>query len=76
MKITNTFDACSVIEGFADFEPTEMDVLESWALLIETGDCWKLQGFYGRQATHLINQGVISKEGKINWEAVAELEEE
>jgi hypothetical protein len=76
MRITNIFDACSVIEGFANFKPTQEDMLEAWALLIETGDCWKLQGFYGRQATNIIEQGLISKEGKINWEAVAELEEE
>ena len=76
MKIETSYDACSVIEGFASFEPTHEDMLEAWALLIETGDCWSLQGFYGRQATNMIEQGLISKEGKINWEAVASLIEE
>jgi len=75
MKIESTYDACAVIEGFASFEPTEEDTLEAWALLIETGDCWSLQGFYGRNAAYLIEQGIISREGKINWEKVAELEE-
>ena len=76
MRINNTYDACSVIEGFASFEPTQEEVLESWALLIETGECWSLQGFYGRGAASLIEQGIISKEGKINWETVAEVEYE
>ena len=67
IKTKDTYDACSVIEGFANFEPTDTDMLEAWALLIETGDCWSLQGFYGRGATNLINRGIISKEGKINW---------
>jgi hypothetical protein len=71
MRINSTYDACSVIEGFASFEPTQEDMLEAWALLIETGACWSLQGFYGRQATNMIEQGLISKEGKINWETVA-----
>jgi hypothetical protein len=75
MKIENTYDACSVIEGFADFEPTQEDMLEAWALLIETGVCWNLQGFYGRGAASLIDRGIIFAEGKINWEMVAELEE-
>jgi len=75
MRINNTFDACSAIEGFASFEPTEEEILQSWALLIETGECWSLQGFYGRNAASLIDQGIISTEGKINWEKVAELEE-
>jgi hypothetical protein len=71
MRIKTTYDAISVIEGFASFEPIEGEVLESWALLIKTGECWSLQGFYGRNAASLIDQGIISREGKINWEKVA-----
>ena len=73
MRIKTSYDACSVIEGFASFEPTQEDMLEAWALLIETGDCWSLQGFYGRQAANMIEQGLISKKGKVNWETVASL---
>jgi hypothetical protein len=76
MRINNTYDACSVIEGFASFEPTQEEILESWALLIKTKECWSLQGFYGRSAANLIEEGIISTEGKINWEKVAELEYE
>jgi len=73
MRIKTRYDACSVIEGFASFKPTQEDMLEAWALLIETGDCWSLQGFYGRQAANMIEQGLISKKGKVNWETVASL---
>ena len=73
MKMKTSYDACSVIEGFASFEPTQENILEAWALLIETGVCWNLPGFYGRGATDLIDSGIISKEGKINWETVGSL---
>ena len=73
MKMKTSYDACSVIEGFASFEPTQENILEAWALLIETGVCWNLQVFYGRGATDLIDSGIISKEGKINWETVGSL---
>jgi hypothetical protein len=76
MRINTTYDACSAIEGFASFEPTQEEILESWALLIKTKECWSLQGFYGRGAASLIEEGIISTEGKINWETVAELEYE
>ncbi len=33
--------------------------------LIKTGLCWSLQGFYGRTARELIDNGYISKEGEI-----------
>jgi len=30
--------------------------------------CWNMQGFFGRSATQLINDGYITKDGKINWD--------
>ncbi len=68
MTINSSYDACAIIEGFADFDPSQEQELEAWAYLIKTGDCWNLQGFYGREATRLIEQGLISKEGVVNWD--------
>ncbi len=68
MKVNTSYDACAIIEGFADFDPSQEQELEAWAYLIKTGDCWSLQGFYGREATRLIEQGLISKEGVVNWD--------
>lgn len=56
-----SFDACAVAEGFADHEPTEAEQIEAWQYLIDTGDCWKLQGWYGRTATALIEQGICKR---------------
>lgn len=39
--------------------------LKAWAHLIASGTVWSLQGFYGRNATALIEQGAISKDGKV-----------
>jgi len=68
MEINSSYDACAIVEGFADFDPTQEDLIQAWAYLIKTGDCWKLQGFYGREATRLIQQGFVSKEGEVNWD--------
>jgi len=53
----NTFDACAVIEGFDGEEHTEEEVIGAFQTLIDTGACWSLQGFYGRTAANLIEQG-------------------
>lgn len=46
-------------------QATESEILESWACLIKAGLVWQLQGSYGRGASALIEQGVISSEGEI-----------
>ena len=55
----NLFDAIQIIE---DAENDRMEhverVLEAWQFLIDTGTCWQLQGWYGRTATYLIEQGI------------------
>ena len=40
-------------------EPADEETqIEAWQLLIDTGTCWKLQGWFGRQAAALIDAGV------------------
>ena len=60
-----TYDACSIVEGFCGYEPTEQEQLQAWAHLIETGAAWSLQGWYGRNAMALIEAGYLSKQGQI-----------
>jgi len=56
----NNYTAVSIAEGFCDHEPTEQETIEAWQHLIDTGLVWTLQGWFGRQAQSLIEQGVCS----------------
>lgn len=51
-----TFEAIEIIEG-----PTKRDgedLIEAWQFLIDTGVCWQLQGWYGREAMRLIRERI------------------
>lgn len=56
----NNYTAVSIAEGFCDHEPTKQETIEAWQHLIDTGLAWTLQGWFGRQAQSLIEQGVCS----------------
>ena len=45
-------------EGFV--EGTELEVIEAWQHLHDTGLAYKLQGWFGITAKSLLNEGIIS----------------
>jgi len=50
------------------YESGEMNDKESiqfFSKLIKSGDCWRLQGSYGRAANALIEQEIIDRQGNI-----------
>jgi hypothetical protein len=53
----DVFTATMIAEGVDNAE-SEEQLIEAWQLLIDTGTCWKLQGFFGRTAANLIEQGI------------------
>jgi len=53
----DSFTATGIAEGFIEAE-SEDQVLEAWQTLIDTGLCWRLQGWFGRTAAQLIEQGL------------------
>ena len=56
-KVWTSYDAVAAVEGF-DGEDHDTDTLFSaWQYLIDTGLCWRLQGWFGRTARELINSG-------------------
>jgi len=55
----DNFTATGLAEGFIEAE-SEDQVIEAWQHLVDTGLVWKLQGWFGRTAQHLINEGVIT----------------
>jgi hypothetical protein len=53
----DTYTAMLIAEGIEDASIEEQ--LDAWQQLVNTGAAWCLQGWYGRTATMLINQGLI-----------------
>lgn len=72
-KIRNAFDACGIIEGFTVENPTLEQQLHAWAYLIRTRLYASLQGSYGRGAVRLMDLGVISKAGEIDWDKAEDM---
>lgn len=55
----DSYTATGIAEGFIEAD-SEEQVIEAWQTLVDTGLAWQLQGWFGRTAQQLINQGVIS----------------
>lgn len=58
----NTYTAVALAEGFEEAE-SEEQILAAWQHLIDTGLAWSLQGWFGRPAMVLINEGLCSAPG-------------
>lgn len=56
----DNFTAVMIAEGAQPAEDEEQ-FIAAWQQLIDTGLCWKLQGFFGRTAQALINEGVCTQ---------------
>jgi hypothetical protein len=57
------FTATMIAEGVE--EADEEQQVEAWQLLIDTDTCWKLQGWFGRQAAALIKAGVCHQKEEV-----------
>jgi hypothetical protein len=55
----DNYTATGLAEGFIEAE-NEEQVLEAWQHLVDTGLAWQLQGFFGRTAQQLIDNGYIT----------------
>ena len=59
--VSDVYTACGIIEEFVDI-PDGVDTytasIQAWQYLIDSGHAWTLQGWYGRNAHALIQDGV------------------
>jgi hypothetical protein len=54
------FTATMMAEGVEGYEAdSEEQYFEAWQLLVDSGVCWTLQGWFGRTAFDLISNGDI-----------------
>lgn len=53
------FDAIMIAEGEKDPTP-DMSYIQAWQFLVDTGEVWKLQGWFGRAAFRMISDGTIN----------------
>ena len=55
----DNFKATGLAEGFIEAE-SEEQIIEAWQHLHDTGLAYELQGWFGRTAQQLINDGIIN----------------
>jgi len=55
--VVDIHQAVGIAEGYIPSESAEEE-LKAWQMLIDTGVCWKLQGWFGRQAIWLIDNNI------------------
>jgi hypothetical protein len=54
----DSYTAVGIAEGFIEAESQEQ-VIEAWQYLHDTGLAYRLQGFFGRTASSLLDAGII-----------------
>jgi hypothetical protein len=60
---TRPFDTVGFVIDFESGTLDDIQVIEGFQALIDTGVVWHLQGSYGRTAAHLIETGLCHKAG-------------
>mgnify|MGYP001414564824 FL=1 len=56
----SNYEATGIAEGWIDAD-SEEQVIEAWQHLHDTGLAYSLQGWFGRTARNLIEQGIINE---------------
>ena len=57
-------DYITMIIEYESGELSEKDTMRLFAMLIQSGKAWSLQGHYGRTAKTLIDQGLLTRTGE------------
>lgn len=56
------YEAIGIAEGFIECDDNKK-IIEAWQYLIDTGLCWRLQGWFGRAAMEMIEKGLCHESG-------------
>lgn len=59
----NSFTAMMIAEG--SYSADEDEQIAAWQTLIDTGLAWQLQGWFGRTAQALINDGICKSANEL-----------
>ena len=63
--------AAAYAEGFCEGEDaTKEEQLEAWACIISTKLYFNLQGWFGRTASSILQNGYIKPDGTIEWDLI------
>jgi hypothetical protein len=57
-KMMTPYEATGLAEGFVEAK-SEEEILAAWQYLVDTKMAWSLQGWFGRTAQSLIDDGII-----------------
>jgi len=60
MRDWSTYDHVGAIIEYEGGEADDIQTLQLFQNLVDTGLAWQLQGHYGRTATALIERGVVA----------------
>jgi hypothetical protein len=55
--------AIDIAEGYVPAK-SDKEYIGAWQLLVDTGQAWKLQGWFGRTAAAMIEDGLIKSNRK------------
>ena len=58
----DNFTAVGIAEGFIECDD-EGQFIEAWQALVDNGMAWQLQGWFGRTANSMIEQGILTMRG-------------
>jgi len=59
LTVMDNYTAIAIAEGFQEPD-CEQQLIDAWQHLVDTGLCWQIQGWFGRTAHELIQNGIIN----------------
>lgn len=74
-KVTSPVNAGNLVNYIIEFEGGELDdegVIALFQYLVDTGQAWTLQGFYGRTAKALIEGGYVRTANDTNRAGISD----